>query len=91
MKLIKLIITILGLYPIINLFKEFHIHKWVMGVETIKSNIYLREIKFDVGSRYCPKCGKKQIKSYSSGKWFDAKLTKKEMRDYKLNQLLDDR
>ena len=88
MKLINLIITQLGLDPIINLFNKFHTHDWVMGVETIKSNIYLREIKFDVRSRYCPKCGKKQLKSNSNGKWFDAKLTKQEMRDFKLNQLL---
>lgn len=88
MKIIKLIITLLGLDPIINIFNKFHAHDWVMGVETIKSNIYLREIKFDVRSRYCPKCGKKQLKSNANGKWFDAKLTKQEMRDFKLNQLL---
>lgn len=88
MKLINLIITLLGLYSIINLFKKFHTHKWVMGVETIKSNIYLREIKFNVSSRYCPKCGKKQLKSNANGKWFDSKLTKQEMRDFKLNQIL---
>lgn len=59
-----------------------HKHEWDFYSESLE--IRGREIK--IKNRFCPKCGKKQIRI--SNKWFDTEMTKEEMRDFKLNQLL---
>lgn len=94
MEKIKNIIKSLGIIVFISLIvdlirnckKSFHIHKWEVTHEDIDIVGSLQpnhKVKFT--SRFCPYCGKKQIKF---GKWRDWKMTKEEMRDFKLNQIL---
>jgi hypothetical protein len=93
MEKIKNIIKSLGIIVFISLIvdlirnckKSFHIHKWEFGYESVKLIPVSKEVKFT--SRFCPRCGKKQLK-FINGTWRDWKMTKEEMRDFKLNQIL---
>lgn len=99
-KFIKNIIKSLGIITFISTIrslikkiKTFHRHRWEFGYENISYQNgnyhgrlnYTKEVK--TIKRFCPQCGKKQIK-YFNGKWRDLEMTKEEMREFKLNQIL---
>lgn len=63
----------------------FHKHEWDFYSETLKIGGHYVKGEIKIKNRFCPKCGKKQI---NFGKWRDSEMTKEEMRDFKLNQIL---
>ena len=63
-------------------------HKWNYSTEKVNIGKTKSDAHITLNVRMCKRCYKKHRQELNSDIWFDAPLSKEEIREIKLNQLL---
>jgi hypothetical protein len=63
-------------------------HKWEYSTEKVNIGKKGSNVHITLNVRMCKRCYKKQRQELVGELWFDAPLSKEEIREIKLNQLL---